>query len=352
MVFDQPGAVKLGCNIHDWMSGVILVVPTSYFASTDASGIHPARRPRRCADVAAWHENSQTPVETTAQRVDAAGAPPLTFTLDTAPAARPARRRGAELRVSTWWAQRRLRTRIFLPFAFLLLALLLATLWIINAAVGSWVARSLEAQFAVTGRVFGEVMAERAARLAGITGLLVQDFAFKRAVATYDSDTLASMAANERYRDIDLLWITDADGKLLADFAGRVPRGRPVGTLPPLSAALASERGQAPPAIAAVDGHLFELVAAPVKGPDQQPIGFLLAGEAIDDDTARALQRDTGPAVSLPPRRALRLVVARRAAQSALPGGHPTDGPLAKSFGGARSAATLVTVGATGSSPV
>ena len=87
-------------------------------------------------------------------------------------------------------------------------------------------ARSLESQFAVTGRVFAAVMAERAARLAGITGLLAQDFAFKRAVATYDSDTLASMAANERYRHIDLLWITDAEGNLLADFAGRARRGR------------------------------------------------------------------------------------------------------------------------------
>ena len=247
--------------------------------------------------------------------------------------------------MSTWWAQRRLRTRIFLPFALLLLALLLATLWIINAAVAGWVARSLEAQFAVTGRVFGEVMAERAARLAGITGLLAQDFAFKRAVATYDSDTLESMAGNERYQDIDLLWITDADGKLLADFAGKVPRGRPVGSLPPLSEALASERGQAPPAITAVDGRLFELVAAPVKGPDQQPIGFLLAGEAIDDDTARALQRDTGPAVSFATAARLygsSLPDAQRAAL--FPAGHATGGPLAKSFGGARSAATLVTV--------
>ena len=247
--------------------------------------------------------------------------------------------------MSTWWARRRLRTRIFLPFALLLLALLLATLWIINAAVGGWVASSLEAQFAVTGRVFAEVMAERAARLAGITSLLVQDFAFKRAVATYDSDTLASMAANERYRDIDLLWITDADGKLLADFEGRVPRGRALGALPPLAAALASERGEAPPAIAAVDGRLFELVAAPVRGPGKEPIGFLLAGEAIDDDTARALQRDTGPAVSFATAGRLYASSLAEASRAALfPNGQASAGPLAEAIAGGRSAATLVTV--------
>src|SRR5262245_450842 len=38
VLFDQPGAVKLGCNIHDWMSGVILVVPTSYLAVNEDNG--------------------------------------------------------------------------------------------------------------------------------------------------------------------------------------------------------------------------------------------------------------------------------------------------------------------------
>lgn len=245
-----------------------------------------------------------------------------------------------------WWARRRLRTRIFLPFALLLLALLLATLWIINAAVGSWVARSLEAQFAVTGRVFAEVMAERAARLDGIAGLLAQDFAFKRAVATYDSDTLVSMAGNERYRAIDLLWITDAQGALLADFAGRLAPRRVVASLPPLADALASEEGEAPPAIAAVDGRLYELVAAPVRGPGREPIGFLLAGEAIDDETARALQRDTGPAVSFATATQLygsSLAEAQRAAL--FPDGKAVGGALAPAFAGGRSAATLVTVG-------
>jgi adenylate cyclase len=244
-----------------------------------------------------------------------------------------------------WWARRRLRARIFLPFALLLLGLLLATLWIINAAVGGWVARSLESQFAVTGRVFAAVMAERAARLAGITALLAQDFAFKRAVATYDSDTLASMAGNERYRHIDLLWITDAAGNLLADFAGRVERGRAVAHLPPLRQALAAERGEAPPAIAAVDDRLYELVAAPVLGPGHEPIGFLLAGEAIDDETARALQRDTGPAVSFATAAQLYASSLSAAQRAALfPGGRAVSGPLAPALGG-HTQATLVSVG-------
>ncbi len=86
VVFDRLGAVKLGCNIHDWMSGVILVVPTAYFASTDASGAFTLRDvPAGALTVVAWHENSQAPVDSTAQRVDAASAAPLAFTLDTTP---------------------------------------------------------------------------------------------------------------------------------------------------------------------------------------------------------------------------------------------------------------------------
>jgi plastocyanin len=36
--FDQPGLVTLGCNIHDWMLGFILVLDSPWFAQTDAKG--------------------------------------------------------------------------------------------------------------------------------------------------------------------------------------------------------------------------------------------------------------------------------------------------------------------------
>jgi plastocyanin len=39
VVFDKPGVVVLGCNIHDWMLGFIAVVPTPYFAQTTDAGV-------------------------------------------------------------------------------------------------------------------------------------------------------------------------------------------------------------------------------------------------------------------------------------------------------------------------
>jgi plastocyanin len=43
VLFDKPGVVVLGCNIHDWMLGFIDVVPTPYFAKTDDTGVAPIK---------------------------------------------------------------------------------------------------------------------------------------------------------------------------------------------------------------------------------------------------------------------------------------------------------------------
>jgi plastocyanin len=95
VVFDKVGAVKLGCNIHDWMSAVILVLPTPFFAMTDANGefvLHglPAGR----STVAAWHEGSKATAEETARAVDVgADVVELDFVLPVSPPrARPALR--------------------------------------------------------------------------------------------------------------------------------------------------------------------------------------------------------------------------------------------------------------------
>jgi len=38
VVFDKPGVVALGCNIHDWMLAYIYVLTTPFFAKTAADG--------------------------------------------------------------------------------------------------------------------------------------------------------------------------------------------------------------------------------------------------------------------------------------------------------------------------
>ena len=88
VLFDKVGVVKIGCNIHDWMSGIILVLPTPYFARTDADGhFMLADLPRGKYTVVAWHELSKAKPEDTAQWVDVgAGGPETNFTLALNPA--------------------------------------------------------------------------------------------------------------------------------------------------------------------------------------------------------------------------------------------------------------------------
>lgn len=39
VLFDKPGLVTLGCNIHDWMLGYVVVVDTPYFATSGSDGV-------------------------------------------------------------------------------------------------------------------------------------------------------------------------------------------------------------------------------------------------------------------------------------------------------------------------
>ncbi len=59
VVFDKPGAVALGCNIHDWMTGYIYVVDTPYFAVTGADGQARLTVPDGDYDLHVWHPRLQ-----------------------------------------------------------------------------------------------------------------------------------------------------------------------------------------------------------------------------------------------------------------------------------------------------
>ena len=85
IVFDKPGEVALGCNIHDWMEAYVLVVDTPYFAKTDAHGR------ARIADVPPgsyrlrwWHPRQKQELPA---RIIMIGAAPLRLTqkLDVSP---------------------------------------------------------------------------------------------------------------------------------------------------------------------------------------------------------------------------------------------------------------------------
>ena len=74
VVFDKPGVVVLGCNIHDWMVAYVLVVPTPHFGHSDASGVVRLRDvPPGSYDVHAWHPLQRAALPPQSIAVTAAG---------------------------------------------------------------------------------------------------------------------------------------------------------------------------------------------------------------------------------------------------------------------------------------
>jgi plastocyanin len=58
--FDTSGAVPLFCNVHPEMSAYVVVVPTPYFATSDAAGSYKIENvPDGSYSVTAWHEGAK-----------------------------------------------------------------------------------------------------------------------------------------------------------------------------------------------------------------------------------------------------------------------------------------------------
>ena len=77
VLFDKPGVVVLGCNIHDWMVGYIYVSATPHFGKTTEDGMV------RLADVApgayearVWHPRMRVEPEKTSKAITIAEGDP------------------------------------------------------------------------------------------------------------------------------------------------------------------------------------------------------------------------------------------------------------------------------------
>ncbi len=70
IVFDKPGVVVLGCNIHDWMTAHVIVLETPYFMVTDADGRATIKNllPGDY-DVQVWHPRLKESEKATNQRI-------------------------------------------------------------------------------------------------------------------------------------------------------------------------------------------------------------------------------------------------------------------------------------------
>ena len=71
IVFDKPGVVVLGCNIHDWMVGYIYVSESPFFAKTgqDGKALLTELAPRAYV-VRVWHPQLDTSESATRRTID------------------------------------------------------------------------------------------------------------------------------------------------------------------------------------------------------------------------------------------------------------------------------------------
>lgn len=71
VVFDKPGVVVLGCNIHDWMVGYVYVSESPFFAKTGKDGKAVlAELPARVYVLRVWHPQLEMSEDATHKTID------------------------------------------------------------------------------------------------------------------------------------------------------------------------------------------------------------------------------------------------------------------------------------------
>ena len=70
VLFDKPGVVVLGCNIHDWMIGYIYVSETSLFGKSEKDGkVLIDELPAGEYTVRVWHPRMEAAEESTRRHI-------------------------------------------------------------------------------------------------------------------------------------------------------------------------------------------------------------------------------------------------------------------------------------------
>lgn len=74
VLFDNPGVIVIGCNIHDWMIGYIYVAETPYFVKTGADGAAILKNlPTGKYVLRVWHPDAIDNEEQTIQAAEISG---------------------------------------------------------------------------------------------------------------------------------------------------------------------------------------------------------------------------------------------------------------------------------------
>lgn len=90
ILFDKPGVVTLGCNIHDWMLGYVLVVDTAYFEKSGSDGrVSINDIVAGEFEIHVWHPHQRAATPMKLVKLDARANTLFDFTIDVVPRKKP-----------------------------------------------------------------------------------------------------------------------------------------------------------------------------------------------------------------------------------------------------------------------
>ena len=178
-----------------------------------------------------------------------------------------------------------LRTRIAVTFVLLLAAVLAAALGAVSAINRGNAGREVQRQLDVGASVFSRLLESNRRQLAQAAQAVAQDYGFREAVATRDTDTLVSALENSGQRiGAAMVVLTSLNREVMAASGLHVDTG----------GRLANEGGTG---IMVDNGRIYQLVTVPVRSP--LPVAWIAMGFELDLKAARELADITGLAVTL-----------------------------------------------------
>ena len=112
----------------------------------------------------------------------------------------------------------RLQTRIIVLFVALLALVQVAAFWFVNAANSRNAQTKVAEELDVGQRVFARLLDQNAEKLKLSARVLAADFAFREAIATHDTGTIASALANHGARiGAQAMVFVDLQGQVVSD---------------------------------------------------------------------------------------------------------------------------------------
>ncbi len=203
------------------------------------------------------------------------------------------------------WARiGKLRTRVILSFAFVLIAGQGIGYWLVDAASKRNAHDQLEQELVAGERVFARLLEHNRNQLTQAATVLAADYGFREAIATRDAETLSSVLDNHGRRiDASSMQLLSLEGQVLAQAGSRRMAWRPgepggwvAGSFAFAGLLDAARRSGSASAIVSQADTPSQVVVVPVLAPAL--IAWVAVGFEIDDRLAQDIKRLTDLEVS------------------------------------------------------